>query len=200
MAVMLQVVPARRGRAVLLAQGQAIQIINTHGSQVVDTWCFNADDLSEYLSMEHLHASLQSIFPAQGDVLVTNRRRPILTLEEDTSPGQHDTMIAACDEHRYIQLGCESYHENCTDNLTEALDALGLSCENCPAPLNLWMNIPVAANGRITWGVPVSRPGDYVTLRAQMECVLVMSCCPQDMIPINGADCQPTEVHFRLLA
>ena len=48
----LQVVPARRGRAVRLKKGQAIQIINTPGQQVVDTWCFNADDLSEFMSME----------------------------------------------------------------------------------------------------------------------------------------------------
>ena len=60
----LQVVPARRGRAVRVARGKAIQIINTHGSQVVDTWCFNADDLSEFMSMEHRHATLQGIFPA----------------------------------------------------------------------------------------------------------------------------------------
>lgn len=199
MAVKLQVVPARRGRAVRLDKGQAIQIINTRGSQVVDTWCFNADDMGEFLSMEHLHASLERIFPAQGDALVTNRRRPILTLEEDTSPGRHDTVIAACDEHRYAQLGALGYHDNCTDNLADALEALGLTAERCPAPLNLWMNIPVAADGRITWGEPLSRPGDYVTLRAQMDCVVVMSCCPQDMIPINGAACLPTEVHFRLL-
>ena len=62
----LQAVPARRGRAVRLAKGQAIQVINTHGQQVVDTWCFNADDLSEFMSMEQLHASLQGIFPAKG--------------------------------------------------------------------------------------------------------------------------------------
>ncbi len=97
----LHVVPARRGRAVRLAKGQAIQIINTHGQQVVDTWCFNADDLSEFMSMEHLHATLQGIFPAMGDGLTTNRRRPILILEKDTSPGRHDTVIAACDVHRY---------------------------------------------------------------------------------------------------
>jgi uncharacterized protein YcgI (DUF1989 family) len=50
MSAELQVIPARRGRAVRLVRGQAIQIINTHGQQVVDTWCFNADDLSEFMS------------------------------------------------------------------------------------------------------------------------------------------------------
>jgi len=58
----LMVVPARRGRAVRVAKEKAIQIINTHGQQVVDTWCFNADDLSEFMSMEHLHVTLQGFF------------------------------------------------------------------------------------------------------------------------------------------
>ncbi len=199
MATELQVVPARRGQAVRLAEGQAIQIINTHGQQVVDTWCFKADDMAESLSMEHMHASLQGIFPAKGDALVTNHRRPIVILEEDTSPGRHDTVIAACDVHRYALLGCTGYHDNCTDNLHAALAVLGLQAPDCPSPLNLWMNIPVAPDGRITWGEPLCKPGDFVILRAVMDCVVVMSTCPQDMIPVNGAACTPTEVHYRVL-
>jgi uncharacterized protein YcgI (DUF1989 family) len=194
----LQTVPARRGRAVRLQAGQALRIVNTHGSQVVDTWCFNAHDLTEFLSMEHLHASLGSIFPAVGDALYTNRRRAILVLEEDTSPGRHDTLIAACDTHRYASLGCAGYHDNCTDNLHAALAALGLPRTECPAPLNLWMNIPVAPDGRVTFATPLSKPGDHVLLRAQIDCIVVLSTCPQDMIPINGTDCTPTEVHYRI--
>jgi uncharacterized protein YcgI (DUF1989 family) len=195
----LEVVPARRGRAVRLKAGQAIRIVNTHGSQVVDTWCFYAADLREFMSMEHLHATLGSVLPAKGDALVTNRRRPILVLEDDTSPGRHDTVIAACDVYRYAQLGCRDYHDNCTDNLHAALAALDLRTARVPAPLNLWMNIPIGPDGRITWGEPLSRPGDSVTLRAVLDCVVVLSACPQDLIPINGAACRPTEVHFEVL-
>lgn len=195
----LQVVPARRGRAVRLRAGQAIRVVNTHGKQVVDTWAFNAEDMGEFMSMEHLHAMLESVFPGKGDALVTNRRRPILVMEEDTSPGRHDTVIAACDVHRYAMLGCKGYHDNCTDNLRAALGQIGLRSDECPAPLNLWMNIPIGDDGRITWGEPLSKPGDHVTLRAAMDCIVVMSACPQDMIPINGADCTPTEVHFQVL-
>ena len=36
----LMTIPARKGRAVRLSKGQGIKIINTHGQQVVDTWCF----------------------------------------------------------------------------------------------------------------------------------------------------------------
>jgi uncharacterized protein len=199
MASGLEVVPARRGRAVRLKAGQAIRIVNTHGSQVVDTWALNSDDLSEFMSMVHLHGTLGSVFPGAGDALVTNRRRPILVLEEDTSPGRHDTVIAACDVHRYALLGCREYHDNCSDNFHAALGLLGVRSEATPAPLNLWMNIPIGEDGHITWDEPMSKPGDHVVLRAVMDCLVVMSACPQDMIPINGADCRPTDVHYEVL-
>jgi uncharacterized protein YcgI (DUF1989 family) len=195
----LLTLPARRGRAVRLSKGEAIQIINTHGSQVVDTWVFNAEDVTEFLSNEHMRATLGKLWPGKGDALISNRRRPIVMMEEDTSPGRHDTVTAACDDYRYGLLGCTDYHDNCTDNLHAALRRIGIVTYECPSPLNLWMNIPVAADGTTSWGEPLSKPGDYVVLRAQMDCIVAMSACPQDMLPINGAACQPTEAHYRPL-
>lgn len=195
----LERIPPRRGRAQRLVQGQTLRIINTHGSQVVDFWAFSAEDPLEFLSMEHLRASLGRIFPKAGDALVTNRRRPILTLTQDTSPGVHDTLIAACDSHRYAGLGCRDYHENCTDNLHAAMRAIGQRAPECPSPLNLWMNIPVDATGNVAFEAPVSKPGDYVDMRAEMDCIAVMSACPQDMLPINGEACTPAEAHYKLV-
>ncbi|RBI83326.1 aminomethyltransferase [Rhodosalinus halophilus] len=192
-------IPARKGRAVRLSAGQAIEIVNTHGTQVVDTWAFNAEDLTEFLSNEHMRATLGRLWPAEGDALITNRRRPILVMERDTSPGRHDTLIAACDDYRYGLLGCTEYHDNCTDNLFAAMRSIGLRIDDCPSPLNLWMNIPVAPDGSTGWGEPLSRPGDIVVLRAQMDCVVAMSACPQDILPINGAARAPTEAHYRVL-
>jgi len=191
--------PARKGRAVRLSKGEAIQIINTHGSQVVDTWAFNAEDVTEFLSTEHMRATLGKLWPTKGDALITNRRRPILIIEEDTSPGRHDTLIAACDDYRYGLLGCTDYHDNCTDNLHAAMRRIGIVTQDCPSPLNLWMNIPVADDGSTSWGEPLSTPGDYIILRASMDCIVAMSACPQDMLPINGANCQPTDAHFTVL-
>ncbi len=195
----LHTVPARRGRAVRLSKGQSIKIINTHGQQVVDTWAFSAEDPTEFMSMEHLRATLTRIFPHAGDHLVTNRRRPILYFAEDTSPGIHDTLMAACDDYRYGLLNCTEYHDNCTDNLFAAMRNIGLAAPECPSPLNMWMNIPVVEGGNTEWGVPASKPGDYVVLRAELYCVVAMSCCPQDILPINGEACKPTEAHYKLL-
>lgn len=187
-------VPARHGRAVRLRRGQVIRIVNTHGTQVCDAWAFNAAELSEFMSMEHARAWIDRIAPRVGDALVTNRRRPILTLLADTSPGIHDTLIAACDIHRYRTLGVDGYHDNCADNLRLALAAIGLRSGEVPSPLNLWMNIPVDGERSIRWLPTVSKAGDHVDLRAELDCVFVMSACPQDIIAINGH--QPRSVEF----
>ena len=197
-AASLNVIPARRGKAAFVAKGQSIRVINTHGQQVVDTWAFSHDDMTEFMSMEHSRTSLGRIIPSLGQSMVTNQRRPILTLLEDTSGGIHDTLLAACDRYRYELLGCEEYHDNCTDNLAAALAELGLAPPETPSPWNLFMNIPVGPDGSVSFEPPVSKPGDHLTLRAEMDCVVAFSACPQDMVPINGVDCRPTEGHFQV--
>jgi uncharacterized protein YcgI (DUF1989 family) len=191
-------IPARRGKAAFIERGRQVRVINTYGQQVVDTWAFNRADLSEFMSMEHSRANLERILPRVGDRMLTNRRRPILAILADDSGGVHDTLIAACDRYRYELLGCREPHDNCTDNLAAALAALGLRVTDTPSPWNLFMNIPVAADGTIRFLPPVSTPGSSITLRAEMDLVIAFSACPQDMIPINGKDCMPTAAHFEV--
>ena len=193
-------IPARKGKAAALTKGQHVKVINTHGQQVIDTWALSQVDPREFMSMEHARAALGRIMAGIGDSLVTNRRRPILTLVEDTSPGIHDTLIAACDRYRYELLGCRDYHDNCTDNLAAALAELGLTPPETPSPWNLFMNIPVHADGRVSFEPPVCKAGDYVRLRAEMDCIVAFSACPQDILPINGVACTPTEAHFEVLS
>ena len=191
-------IPARRGKAARGRAGQHIAVINTHGEQVLDTWAFVGEDLHEFMSMEHTRAALGKLIPRRGDVLSTNHRLPVLTIVEDTSPGVHDTLIAACDVWRYQGLGCKDYHDNCTDNLHAAMKELGLQAPETPSPLNLFMNIPWKQNGEITFEAPVTKPGDTVTLRAERDLIIAFSACPQDMLPINGVGKRPTEAHFRI--
>ncbi|MEM6940914.1 MAG: urea carboxylase-associated family protein [Pseudomonadota bacterium] len=191
-------VPPRCGVAVRLAKGQGLQVVNPSGHQVCDFFAFVADGLTEYLSMAHLHTSLSTVFPKVGDPLVSNLRRPLLTLTEDTSPGVHDTIVACCDHARYQELGCDTYHDNCADNLRMALMAIGLKAPLIPAPFNIWMNVPLAPNGGTQFVPPVSRPGDRVEFRAEVEVIAVMSACPQDQTPVNGVGVAPGPLAFEV--
>lgn len=192
-------IPARRGKAARVRQGQSVRVINTHGNQVVDTWAFNASDLSECMSMEATRVITTKMCLDAGDQYWSNNRRPMLTVLEDTSPGRHDTLMAACDRHRYAMLGCTDYHDNCTDNLAAALDAMGLAGPKTPAPLNLFMNIPWTLSGALSYEPPLSKPGDHVVLRAEMDLVVAFSACPQDMLPVNGETMQTVEAHFEVI-
>lgn len=193
-------IPARKGKAAFVSKGQSVKLINTHGSQVVDTWAFARHDLKEFMSMEHTRATLVKINPATGDHLYSNRRRPILTITEDTTPGIHDTLMAACDDYRYGLLGCTEYHDNCTDNLQAAMYELGLTAPETPSPFNIFMNIPWTEAGELSFDPPQSKPGDYVMLGAEMDLVIVFSACPQDILPINGRQRTPVEAHFQILS
>ncbi|MDD9720551.1 urea carboxylase-associated family protein [Sulfitobacter sp. PR48] len=193
-------VPARQGRAIRVKQGQMLKVTNTHGSQVADFWAFSAADPGEHLSMEHMRPNLRKLCPAAGDALVTNRRRAILTLVSDSSEGVHDTLVASCDIHRYHELGHQGYHDNCTDNLRMALAAIGLALPQVPCPFNLWMNTPARPGGEMVWLPPVSRAGDAVMFRAEMDLIAVVSACPMDLLPINGADAVPRSLSVTVSA
>lgn len=189
-------IEARCGIAVQLLEGEVLSITNPSGHQVCDFFAFAATDLNEHLSMAHLHTALGTVFPKVGDKLVSNLRHPLLSFTEDTSSGVHDTIIACCDHARYQQLGYEGYHDNCADNLRMALMAIGLKAPLIPAPFNLWMNVPIDAEGGTRFAAPVSRPGDRVSFRAERDVIAVMSACPQDMTPVNGEGTVPGPLEF----
>src|SRR5690606_37957571 len=102
-------------------------------------------------------------------VLVSNQRRPMFTVVEDTSPGRHDTLLCPCNQAIYRELGASADHRSCTGNLHEALAEEGLDIPFTPASLNLFMNVPVAADGSVDRVPPRTSPGDYVVLRAEMD-------------------------------
>jgi uncharacterized protein YcgI (DUF1989 family) len=61
------------------------------------------------------------------------------------------------------------------------------------------MNIPWTPDGQLAWGDPVSPPGGYVVFRAEMDLVIALSACPQDILPINGRTGRTTEAHFAII-
>jgi uncharacterized protein YcgI (DUF1989 family) len=187
------VVPAGAGRAVWLRLGEHLRVIDVEGGQVGDLFAFVAADPGEHLSASHTRTSTSRLFPRIGEQFVTNRRRPILTLVDDTSPGVHDMLIAACDAARYRTLGADE-HASCADNLRNALAQIGLTVDIVPQPVNLFMNIPVGAEGDLRWLPAVSRPGDAVTFAAAMDCAVVVSACPMDLNSINGERLTPLAI------
>ena len=190
-------VPAREARAVRVRPGGRVRVVDVEGGQVVDLFAFAADDVSEHASAEHTRIHVNRLFPRVGESFVTNRRRPILHFERDDSPGVHDMRCAACDPVRYRLLGVDGWHPSCQENLQRAMAALGHAAIEVPQPVHLFMAVRVEPDGSLTGGAAPTRAGDSVVLRAEMDCVVVASACPQDRNEINHY--RPTPIGIELL-
>jgi uncharacterized protein len=179
------VVAAATGSAVRVSAGERLDIVDVDGGQVGDLFAFSADDPAEYLSAGHTRAANWRLFPLVGEHFVTNRRRPMLELVEDTSPGAHDMLVPACDPVRYAQLGHDG-HPNCHDNLLRAAAVEGISPAIVPQPVNVFMATPVEPDGTISYLPAPSRAGDRIAFRALLDVVLVLSACPMDLTDLNN--------------
>ncbi|AJY45044.1 DUF1989 domain-containing protein [Martelella endophytica] len=192
-------VPARQGRMIALNAGDMVDVVNTHGGQVVDTWAFSRDNPAEYMSMEHSHVLHYRLNFKPGDALCTDAWRTIMTFVEDTSPGIHDTLCPACCEPSYnIFYGHKGYHANCSDNLKGQFEKLGVPFHRVPTPWNLFMETIVENNNTLRDMPSTTKRGQYVRLRAEMDCYFAVSACPQDLIVINGEDGVPRDIELHV--
>jgi uncharacterized protein len=189
-------IPAREGRAWRVKAGASFRVIDVEGLQVGDLWAFNEADPGEYHNAPHTRVECGRLFPRVGESFWSNRRRPILTLVSDDSPGVHDMLMAACDPERFVRLGWVGPHASCQDNLLRALRELGVDSDVVPQPINLFMNTPVDSRGDIEQGAPYTKAGDSVTLRAEMDVICVLSACPQDIVRTNAGDPTPLAVEL----
>lgn len=190
----MTIVAAGHGKAFRLAKGERVRIGLPEGPQVADMFAFALPDLKEALSTAHTRSCTTRLAPVVGEAFFSNRRRPMLELMEDKSPGAHDLLLSACDQERYTLLGHPAPHRNCVDNLIAALGELGLSAPEIPSPVNLFENVAIGRDGALTIEPPRARQGDHVLLEARMDMVLVVSACPMDIVPTNGADRRPKPV------
>lgn len=187
-------VPPGEGRAVLVREGHYVRIVDVEGRQVGDLFAVAAADPGEYASAGHTRVAIAKLFPRPGDPVLTNRRHPILSVSADTSPGRHDMLYAACDPARYALLGAEPSHPSCAENLRQALDEHGLALPVVPQPLNVFMDVRAAADGTLTSHTASSGPGDYIAFQAHMDCLVVLSSCPMDIVPISAGGITPLEL------
>ena len=186
--------PGGEGRAILVRAGQIARVTDVMGGQVGDLFAVSEADPGEYASAGHTRPAIRKLFPRPGDPVLTNRRRPILTVREDTSPGRHDMLYAACDPARYASLGAAPGHRSCAGNLVEALGAYNTALVTVPQPLNVFMDVRPERDGTLVSHPASSQAGDFIEFRAELDCLIVLSSCPMDIVPISAGGITPLDL------
>lgn len=174
---MTQRIAPRSGTAFRLAKGKILTIIDPFGGQVSDMVAFMADDVREALSNGRTFDHEERIQLGVGNRLWSNRANPMLELVED-SVGLHDFLLTPCSEATFRRFYPDKpVHRGCLGNLAEALAPYGVEPDAIPVAFNIFMNVPVAADGSLRVIAPETRPGDFVRLHALDDLIVGLTAC-----------------------
>src|SRR5215831_2967570 len=191
-----RVLPAGEPWARVLKHGQTLRIVDLEGRQAVDFLCYNAANPEERYNAADTMKYAKTIFVTKGHGIYSDLGRRLLTIVDDTC-GRHDTIGGCCSaESNQFRYGV-SDTPSCRQNFLRALQEFGLGKKDIVANLNWFMNVPVSVDGSMAIADGVSKPGDYVELRADMDALAVISNCPQTRNPCNGFTPTPIRVTVR---
>jgi uncharacterized protein len=172
------VIPPRSGAAFRLARGQVLTVIDPQGQQVSDLVAFNADDVAEFISSGRSIDYASRLFLTTGDILYSNRSRPMLRIGED-DVGRHDFTLTPCSRDTFrIIYGDEAPHHGCQGNLEQALAPFGIEPDRIPIAFNVFMHVHVdGGSGEIKVLPPLSRAGDATRFVAEMDLIIGLTAC-----------------------
>jgi urea carboxylase-associated protein 1 len=188
-------VPAEAPWSGLVKRGQTIRIIDLEGQQAVDTLFYSAADTGERYSSQDTVRQQGAAYLTTGTKVMSNEGNVMLTVTAD-SCGRHDTSAGACScESNTVRFGhATKYLHACRENFVLEVGRYGMTKRDVVPNINLFMNVPIEPSGDLAIVDGVSKPGDYVELRAEMDVLCVISNCPQINNPCNGFNPTPIRV------
>lgn len=165
------------GVAFELKRGQFLRVIDPEGEQVSELTCYNVSDVDEWLCSGRTLGNSRSWQIRQNDILYSNRSTPMLSLLEDTC-GRHDFLMGPCNQEMFaIHDQHETTHASCYDNLCTSLMGWEIDPDEIHTTLSLFLNAVPQPDGSIKVAPPLSKAGDYILLRAEMNLVIGLTAC-----------------------
>lgn len=169
------------GTAFELCAGQVLRVIDLEGEQVADLIAFNAADKSEWLSSGRSIDYANRIYLTKGDLLYSNRSRPMLSIIDD-DVGRHDFLLTPCSPETFqIIYKNDTPHPSCFGNLAQHLAPFGIAPDAIPTTFNIFMNVEVDPTGVLKILPPRSKAGDSIVLRAEMDLIVGLTACAAEM-------------------
>lgn len=188
-----EIVPAGRPWGGIVRKGEVLRIVDLEGQQAVDFLCFDAEDPADRYSAANTIKVAANIFVGLGTVLLSDLARPLFTVVADTC-GRHDTIFGCCSaENNFARYGVPDT-PSCRANFLSIFPKFGLGPAHLVSNVNLFMSVPVGADGAAQIVDGHSEPGSHVALRAERDVIAVLSNCPQVLNPCNGYAPSPIRV------
>jgi len=170
-------IPPQRGCSFRIKRGQTLRVIDPLGEQVSDLFAFDEHDLDCRLSSGRSLDYASRIYLTTNDILYANNSKPMFTIVDDTV-GLHDFLLTPCSQEMFELLyKHKGPHPSCSENLSLCLSEYGVSEADISTTFNIFMNVHIDAQGKLTVGAPFSKAGDHIDLRAEMDMLCGLTAC-----------------------
>ncbi|MGU3390358.1 DUF1989 domain-containing protein [Sphingomonas sp. M1A8_2b] len=188
----IKTIPPRSGAGFTLDKGQVLTVIDPEGRQVSDLLAYNRSDVREAISSGRTLDYASRLYLTTGDRLYSNRSNVMLDIVAD-DVGRHDFLLTPCSKETFaIIYGDIDPHRGCFGNLAEALAPWGIEPDQIPVAFNCFMNVPIdGTTGTFTVEPPLSKAGDTIVFRAEMDLVIGMTAC--SALQSNGGSFKPIQ-------
>jgi urea carboxylase-associated protein 1 len=175
--------------------GGSLRIVDLHGNQAVDTLFYDKADLGNRYSAMDTVREQGAVYLTAGSRLLSVNLDVLATITADTC-GRHDTLGGACaQESNVVRYGEHTRHQHaCRETFLRYGAQVGIGARELGHNINFFMNVPLTADGGLTFEDGLSAPGKYVEVRAERDLYVLISNCPQLNNPCNGWD--PTPVRL----
>ena len=165
------------GASFRLRKGDVLRVIDPDGEQVSDLFAFRDGELACSLSSGRTIDYAGKIYLTTGDVLWSNDSRPMFTILAD-DVGRHDFLLTPCSQEMFeILYKHRGHHPSCFENLRNAFAPYGIRSEQISTTFNIFMRVDVAPDGAVAVKPPLSKAGDRIELRAEMDLVCALTAC-----------------------
>lgn len=170
-------IPPQSGVAFHLRASEILRIYDPLGEQVADLFAFAENDHACILSSGRSIDYASKIYLTKGDVLYSNDSRPMFRILED-QVGRHDFLLTPCSQEMFeILYAHKGHHPSCFENLYRAFEPFGIRPQQIGTTFNVFMNVVVDEGGEVKVKPPLSRAGDFIELRAEMNLLCGLTSC-----------------------
>lgn len=163
------------------------------GPQAADLVAFNAADRGATLSTWLTRHVSGSFGYAERILTGLPDADPMFEIM-DPRPGMLWLSPGRCNRLSYAEQA--PGHPNCQDILTETIEPWGMSARDVPDVLNIFMKAVFEREGTYRFEPSPVAAGDYVEMRAHMDCLVAVSACPDDLSAYNEFQIRPIGIRI----
>jgi uncharacterized protein len=187
-----------------LRRGTTLRLIDTDGGANVGMLFYNPENLLERYNAPDTLKCQHTFKLTKGNCLYSDMGRIFCSIIDD-SLGWHETVCGNSTaasikrqwgEHTYQDYRNDWYQNGYTSFLVE-LAKYGLGKRDMAANVNFFSKVEVADNGDLRYVPHHSQGGDHVTLRFEMDTLVLFHTCPHPLNPATEYPRKPIryEIH-----